>query len=91
MTKFFNIFKKNLFFAHFPNFGGKKFFSRKSGSATHNFIWVSNDTTNDTIPRKRPGRQDGRKGGRVDRHYFIGPFRLTPGSNMERKAINKNR
>ena len=44
MTKFFNLLKKNLFLAHFPNFLGKNFFSGKSGSATHNFIWVSSIT-----------------------------------------------
>ena len=44
MTKFFNIFKKTVFdpfLVHFPNFGGKKIFPGKSGSVTHNFIWVS--------------------------------------------------
>ena len=44
MTKFFN------------NVGGKKIFSRKSSSATHNFIWVlapceNLAKTNNTIPR----------------------------------------
>ena len=69
MTKFFNKFKKPCFFAHFSNFGGKKFFPGKCSSVMHNFIQVSN-----TIPRFRkrldketPGETEGRKERRKDR------------------------
>ena len=44
MTKFFNKFKNHVFgpfFVHFLNLGGRKNFSAKSSSVTHNFIWVS--------------------------------------------------
>ena len=77
MTKFFNKFKKPCFwpiFVPFSQFWWQKFFSRKSGSVTHNFIWVSQlhiglppqnlEKTKDTIQRKRPDR---RKDGRTDR------------------------
>ena len=37
-----------LFLVHFPNFWGKKIFSGKSCSVTHNFIWVSS-----TMPKYR--------------------------------------
>ena len=82
MTIFFNKLKKHCFgrfSVHFPNFGGKKNFSGKSGSATHNFIlykflvpWPNLEKTNDTIPRKRLDRRTnrrrtkGRKGGRTE-------------------------
>ena len=49
MTKFFFKFKKPYFWAisgPFPQFWGKKKFSKKSDSATHNFIRVSS-----TIPK----------------------------------------
>ena len=77
MTKFFNMFKKPCFW---PIFGGK-FFSRKSGSVTHNVsgfpaLCQNFQKTNDTIPRKCPDRW---KHGWKDRPYFIGPFQLTPG------------
>ena len=89
MTRFFKKFKKPFFdpfLVHFPNFEGKKIFSRKYGSVMHNFIWVSSisqnlEKTNDTIPRKRPDRRKNeRTDGRTDRPYSIGqPFRLPPG------------
>ena len=41
MTKFSNKFKKHCFWPIFPIFVAKKFFSRKSSSVMHNFIWVS--------------------------------------------------
>ena len=76
MTRFFKKFKKPFFdpfLVHFPNFEGKKIFSRKYGSVMHNFIWVSSisqnlEKTNDTIPRKRPDRRKSRKTeGQMDR------------------------
>ena len=82
MTIFFNKLKKHCFgrfSVHFPSFGGKTFFSGKSGSATHNFIlyeflvpWSNFEKTNDTIPRKRLDRRTngrrtkGRKDGRTE-------------------------
>ena len=83
MAKSFNKFKKSCFwpiFGPFSQIWGQKFFSRKSGSVTHNFIWVSNTIpkfrkTNDAIPRKpldrrtdgsTDGRTDGRMDGRTD-------------------------
>ena len=79
MTKSSNKFRKPCFWPFldpFFQFWGQKNFSRKSGFATHNFIWVSSPMPkfrkiNDTIPRKCPDR---RKDGRTDRPYFIGPF-----------------
>ena len=85
---FFNKSKKTVFgpfLVHFPYLGGKKNFSGKSGSATHNFIWVSSTMSkfrkaNDEIPRKRPDRRnDRRTSGRTDEPYFPGPFQLPPG------------
>ena len=57
---------------HLPEFGKKKNFPRKSGSVTHNFIWVSS-----TMPLKKLMIQfqentNRRKNGRMDRPYFIG-------------------
>ena len=83
MTKSSNKFRKPCFWPFldpFFQFWGQKNFSRKSGFATHNFIWVSSPMPklrqiNDTIPRKCPDRQ---KDGRTDRPYFIGPFRPKP-------------
>ena len=65
--KIFQSIKKNpvfgSFLVFFPNFGAKTFFSRKPGSAMHNFIWVSSsmlDTkTNDAIPKKMPREMAG--------------------------------
>ena len=83
MTKFFNIFKKPVigsFLAQFLNFGGKKNFFWKiwlSHTTSYGFLASCQnlDKTNHTIPRKCPDRW---KDGRMDRHYFIGPFSLTP-------------
>ena len=73
--KIFKYIKKNpvysLFLAHLLDFLGKNSFSRKSGSVTHNFIWVSSiipnlRKTNGTIPRKRQDRRkDGHKEGQT--------------------------
>ena len=58
------------FLVHFPNFRSKKLFSGKSGSVTHNFIWISN-----TVPKSRKKliiqfqentRTDGRTEGQKD-------------------------
>ena len=68
MTKFINLFKKHCFwriFGPFSQFWGQNFFSRKSVSVTHNFIWVSS-----IMPRynskKRPGQTEGQTEGRKD-------------------------
>ena len=79
MTKSFNKIKKLHFWPIFPIFGAKKTFSKKSGSAMHNFIWICNtlpklEKTNDTIPRKRLER------GRTEvRTEIKTPFPLTLG------------
>ena len=78
--KIFSINSKNpvfgTFLVCFPNFGGKIFFSGKSGSVTHNFIWSSSKCQNlektiqfkDTIPRKCLDRRlDGRTDGKMER------------------------
>ena len=80
MTKFSNILKKNLFLAHFPNFGSKNVFPENpalSRTTSHRILvpCQSSEETNDTNPRKRldrraDGRTDGRK---VDRPYFQDP------------------
>ena len=66
MTKFFNIFKKTLFLAHFwpifPILGAKKFFlENKALSRTTTYGFLAScqnlEQTNDTIPRKCPDRQ----------------------------------
>ena len=60
------------FWAHFPNFGSKKKFPRKSGSVMHNFTWDSS-----TMPKfrkkkqwhnskKTPGQMEGWKDRRKD-------------------------
>ena len=87
MTKFFNIFKNPVFgpfLAHFPNFGGKKIclenpalsLTTSYGFLDHAKIWKKL-----MIQFQENARTDGRTDGRTDRSYFIGPFRLTPGSN----------
>ena len=74
-----------MFLAHFwpiyPNFGAQIFFSGKSDSAKHNFIWFlapcqNLEKINDAIPRKRLNR---RKDGQKDRSYFMEHLRLPPG------------
>ena len=75
MTKFSNKLKKLFFWpilGSFSQFWDKKKISQKTGSATHNFIWVSSTMpnfrkkTNDTIPRKRLYRRtEGRKDGQT--------------------------
>ena len=87
MTKFLNKLKKPCFgpfWAFFLNFGAKKIFLRKSGSVTHNFIWVSSTMPNFRKNlwykfKKMPGQKDGWKDGRRNRPYFIGSFRLLLG------------
>ena len=73
ITIYFNKFKKlcfGPFLVHLPNFGGQKHFSRKSGSVTHNFIWVSSTMpkffkkrwyNSNKISRKKDRRKDGQK------------------------------
>ena len=76
-----------MFLAHFGPFFSilrqKFFFLGKSGSVTHKFIWVSstmpNSRKNLWCNYKKMSRQkDWWKDGRMDRPYFIEPFRLPP-------------
>ena len=62
-------------FRSFSQILGQKIFSCKTGSITHNFIWVygllalcqNSEKTNDTIPRKSLDRRtDGRTEGQTD-------------------------
>ena len=81
MTKLSNKLKKPCFCPIFPIFGAKKFFPKNpalSRTTSHGILAPCQnlEKINDTIPRKRPER---RKDGRMDRHYFIGTFRLLPG------------
>ena len=86
MTKFSNILKKNLFLAHFPNFGSKNVFPENpalSRTTSHRILvpCQSSEETNDTNPRKRLDRRaDGRTDGRTEggQTLFLGPFRLPP-------------
>ena len=75
MTTFFNKLNKPCFgpiFGPFSQFFGQKIFPQKSGSVTHNFIWVSStcqslEKNKDTIQKKRPDRlKDGRTNGRME-------------------------
>ena len=89
----FQLIQKTLFFANFwstfPNFGVKKKFPENptlSRTTQYGFPAPCQnlEKTNDTIPRKRPDRHKDRRndGGtdcRMDRPYFIGPFRLPSG------------
>ena len=64
---------KNPFLVHFPKFGGKKCFLKKSGPVTHNVIWVSSimpkfRKNNNTIARKHLDR---RTDERTDRLYDL--------------------
>ena len=80
MTKFF--FKsKILIFVHFPNFGGKKGFSKNSSSDMHNLIRAlcqNSEKHNNPIPRRLLDRNQYK---RMVRPYFIGPFGYCWGSN----------
>ena len=77
MTKLFNKFK-NLFLAHFSNFGGKKFFLESHALTTiYGFLTQSPniEKANDIIPRKRlDRRKDGER-----KEGCMGPFQLLPG------------
>ena len=70
------------FLTHFPNFWGKKCFSKKiwlCHSKLDRGFWhhaKNQENPNDQIPRKQPNRRQDR---RLNRSYFIGPFRLLPG------------
>ena len=77
----FQYIQKTLFLAHFPNFGGKKNFAGKPGSVTDNFIWVSSIMSKFRKKLMIQFQENARTDGRTDRPYFIGHFRLTPGSN----------
>ena len=69
----FLLIQKTLFLAHFPNFLGKKGFSKKSGSVTHIAPCQNSEKSNDPVLKNHPDR---RQDGRTDRRYFIGPFQL---------------
>ena len=81
MTKFFNKFKKPCFwpiFGLFSNFRGKIFL--ENPAVMHNFKWVSNTMLKfrkkTMIQFQENAWTDGRTDGRMDRHYFMRPFRL---------------
>ena len=92
MTKFSNKLKKTLFLAHFgsifPILEVKNIFLEnpaQSHTALYGILAPCQilEKTNDTTPRKPLDRRmDGGterwKDGRMDRPYFIGPFRLLP-------------
>ena len=64
-------------FGHFCSMGT---FYKKSASVTHNYIWNLNIMLSLKLMSQfrenllRDRRMDGRTDGRMDRHYFIGPF-----------------
>ena len=72
------------FLVHFPNFGGKFFFSGKSDlscTTLYGFLTPCQnlEETTGAIPRKLPDIwTDRRMDRRTDRPYFIGPFWLPP-------------
>ena len=82
---------------HFPNFGGKRIFPKKSGSVMHNLIWVSSTMLKFRKnqwyhPRKHPDRRkDKRMDGRMDRPYFIELFLLPPGSLLSEDSHCRSR
>ena len=69
----FLLIQKTLFLAHFPNFLGKKGFSKKSGSVRHIAPCQNSEKSNDPALKNHPDR---RQDGTTDRRYFIGPFQL---------------
>ena len=95
MTKFFNKLKKPCFWpilGPFSQFLGQKFFSRKSGSVTHNFIWVSS-----TMPKfrknwwynskKTPRQTEGRNDGQTLFHRAL-PVTARVPNNMHRSKLH---
>ena len=83
MTKFSKKLKKPVygpFWAHFPNFGGKKIFPAKSGSVMYNFTWDSSTMpkfrknlihNSQKMPGPMEGWTEGRKNGRKDRDPIL--------------------
>ena len=87
VTKFFNKFRKPCFWSILGSFSQ---FSEQdlamSRTISYVFLAPCQNTTNDTIPRKRPDRRkDARRDGKIEtdgrrhRPYFIGPFQLPLG------------
>ena len=84
MTKFSNKLKKPCFWPilglFFPVLGLQKFPENPALPRTTSYEFLApcqvSEKANDTIPRKRVDR---RTDGRMDRPYFIGPFRLLLG------------
>ena len=82
MTKLSIKFKKPCFWPIFPIFGAKKMFLENWTQlcrTSYGFLAPCQnlEKVNDTIQRKCPDRW---KDGRTERPYFMGPFRLLPGS-----------
>ena len=88
MIQFSNKFKKILFLAHFPHFGGKRIFLKKSSPVTHNKTWAINTMLSFRKKLIHQSQENFRKDGRMDRPYFIGLFRLPPG--IQKKSKNTN-
>ena len=86
MTKFSNKLKKlffDPFWALFPSFGTKKKFPRKPAlphTTLYEFLAPCQISEKKLmIQFQENACTEGRKDGRMDRPYFIGPFRLLPG------------
>ena len=100
MNKIPNKLIKTLFLARFgsifPIFEVKKIFLENlalSHATSYGFLAPCQnlEKVNDTIQRKCPDRwKDGRTDGdgRMDRPFFIGPFRVPPGVQKESKSIS---
>ena len=83
-----------VFLTIFGHFCPTRTFSKKSGSVSQNYIWDPNTMLSF---RKKILSQfwefvqtDGRTDGRMDRHYFIGPFRAE-GLKCTKKSWTKLR
>ena len=87
MTKFSNKLKKLFFLTHFelffPILGPKKKFPRKPAlphTTLYEFLAPCQiSEKKQMIQFQENACTEGRKDGRMDRPYFIGPFRLLPG------------
>ena len=78
MTKIFNKCKTQFWLIFL--IWGQIFFSIKSGSVRHNFVWVSDTTPKFRINQwSNSKKTSGQTVGQTDRHYFIWTFQLTPG------------
>ena len=93
MTKFFNKLKKTLFLAYFCSifqiFGTKRIFPENPDLPCTTWYGFqapckSLEKNVDIIPRKHLDRwKDGQKDRRTDRPYFIAPFWLMPGVQLQ--------